>query len=662
MRARTVRRGQSVRWRPIRRGPFARPGPASVLHRARTGPRARRNRLPPPGCTRHRAELRSIFLSPATVRPCAGVRCRGAVWRCCTARTVTVRVRSAQLLVKGDVLTGSEAGTVLTVDFTSAGRVLGSTTVTADGSGRGGVPAVLRADVADGASVVGDVCGAARRRSRRRSVRGPDGDADGVPDWVEARTAERGTDARAPARAWPRCRWRSAAPTSPSTPAPAVAPRAGRSPRRRASRRTRSPTGCSASRSRRHPGGGADGATDPAGGRGPTGYAKWDPATGAVTDFSFDGTTGAVFDSNVVTLHLVDGGRGDADGVVNGVIVDPGGPTGLPPLVQTFYVPLPEPQLLGLLADDQLRRRRARCRPTSRSPRSPTGRWWFTTSGRTGTRPTCSNPTQIHHADLGRRQPANGAAPGVAQRPDRGRRTSSSSTTRSTRPPRWPSTSTGATSSPSPRPWRSPAWPGRRSRAVTGPLFAEGVEVYDTGNWGTDFRAPVGVNLADGRRQRHVQLHRADVMAAQVRHHRPDRRRHERHLRDHHHPQRGAGVPGQRQRPARGPGARRQAGPGDTADRHARLELREPVVLDGADRRLVQHLLHARRPTTTTHPRPRCSCTTRGTSAITVGWRTVRRRTQTSFMVAAGATVRKTLPTNTGGRSSTAPAASRSTR
>src|SRR5262249_20636409 len=68
----------------------------------------------------------------------------------------------------------------------------------------------------------------------------------------------------------------------------------------------------------------------------PTGYSKYDPATGRISDFSFDGTTGAVISGNVITLHLVDGGRGDADGVVNGVIADPGGPTGLPPLVQTF--------------------------------------------------------------------------------------------------------------------------------------------------------------------------------------------------------------------------------------------------------------------------------------------------------------------------------------
>jgi hypothetical protein len=55
-------------------------------------------------------------------------------------------------------------------------------------------------------------------------------------------------------------------------------------------------------------------------------YYKHDPVTGAVTPFMFDGRTGAEIHGQVVTLHLVDGGPGDADGVANGVIVDPGGP------------------------------------------------------------------------------------------------------------------------------------------------------------------------------------------------------------------------------------------------------------------------------------------------------------------------------------------------
>src|SRR5206468_3902636 len=57
----------------------------------------------------------------------------------------------------------------------------------------------------------------------------------------------------------------------------------------------------------------------------PETYLKEDPATGRLEPFTFDGSTGAEIRGNVVTLHLVDGGRGDADGVANGVILDPGG-------------------------------------------------------------------------------------------------------------------------------------------------------------------------------------------------------------------------------------------------------------------------------------------------------------------------------------------------
>ncbi|MDA8746084.1 hypothetical protein N9N28_15780, partial [Rubripirellula amarantea] len=41
-------------------------------------------------------------------------------------------------------------------------------------------------------------------------------------------------------------------------------------------------------------------------------------------EFLFDGTTGAVFNGNEVTLHFVDGLRGDNDLTENGIIVDPG--------------------------------------------------------------------------------------------------------------------------------------------------------------------------------------------------------------------------------------------------------------------------------------------------------------------------------------------------
>ncbi|MBR9814947.1 hypothetical protein GYB61_13980, partial [bacterium] len=47
---------------------------------------------------------------------------------------------------------------------------------------------------------------------------------------------------------------------------------------------------------------------------------------GSSFEFLFDGTEGAQISGNIVTLRLVDGGLGDADGAANGVIVDPGAP------------------------------------------------------------------------------------------------------------------------------------------------------------------------------------------------------------------------------------------------------------------------------------------------------------------------------------------------
>ncbi|MCA9212040.1 MAG: matrixin family metalloprotease, partial [Planctomycetales bacterium] len=48
-------------------------------------------------------------------------------------------------------------------------------------------------------------------------------------------------------------------------------------------------------------------------------------------DFRFDGTTGAKFAKDRITLIYVDGMRGDDDLIANGVIVDPGGPAGEAP-------------------------------------------------------------------------------------------------------------------------------------------------------------------------------------------------------------------------------------------------------------------------------------------------------------------------------------------
>lgn len=52
-------------------------------------------------------------------------------------------------------------------------------------------------------------------------------------------------------------------------------------------------------------------------------FSKYDPVSGLVSDFSFDGQTGATLHNGRITLNFVDGGRGDADGIVNGEIHDP---------------------------------------------------------------------------------------------------------------------------------------------------------------------------------------------------------------------------------------------------------------------------------------------------------------------------------------------------
>jgi len=76
-------------------------------------------------------------------------------------------------------------------------------------------------------------------------------------------------------------------------------------------------------------------------GQHPTHYYKLGPTAQHPMEwypFDYDGTTGATFDGNTVTLHLVDGQRGDADLLVNGRIIDPGGPAfawDTPPIIQT---------------------------------------------------------------------------------------------------------------------------------------------------------------------------------------------------------------------------------------------------------------------------------------------------------------------------------------
>ena len=52
---------------------------------------------------------------------------------------------------------------------------------------------------------------------------------------------------------------------------------------------------------------------------------KQNPSTGRLTEFYFDGHTGAIRTDFGYSLFLQDGGRGDDDGIVNGSIFDPGG-------------------------------------------------------------------------------------------------------------------------------------------------------------------------------------------------------------------------------------------------------------------------------------------------------------------------------------------------
>jgi hypothetical protein len=66
-------------------------------------------------------------------------------------------------------------------------------------------------------------------------------------------------------------------------------------------------------------------------GEAPATYWKYGPTpldgTNHWYEFLYNGTTGAEFNGNVITLHFVDGERGDHDlDATNGIIVDPGGP------------------------------------------------------------------------------------------------------------------------------------------------------------------------------------------------------------------------------------------------------------------------------------------------------------------------------------------------
>ena len=61
----------------------------------------------------------------------------------------------------------------------------------------------------------------------------------------------------------------------------------------------------------------------------PTTYFKYGPVGGGANgyyEFTYNGATGAEVLPGVIVLHLVDGARGDGDGVEDGVITDPGAP------------------------------------------------------------------------------------------------------------------------------------------------------------------------------------------------------------------------------------------------------------------------------------------------------------------------------------------------
>ncbi len=54
--------------------------------------------------------------------------------------------------------------------------------------------------------------------------------------------------------------------------------------------------------------------------------------------FMYDGQTGAEINQNIITLHFVDGLRGDEDITMNGSVIEPGGPAALPVLKPEIHV------------------------------------------------------------------------------------------------------------------------------------------------------------------------------------------------------------------------------------------------------------------------------------------------------------------------------------
>jgi len=82
-------------------------------------------------------------------------------------------------------------------------------------------------------------------------------------------------------------------------------------------------------------------------------YYKYGPTPDNTADhwyeFMYDGQTGAVISGNVVTLHFVDGLRGDYDITANGTIVDPGGPVLQTP--KRFSLPMATDKRLNYVYD-----------------------------------------------------------------------------------------------------------------------------------------------------------------------------------------------------------------------------------------------------------------------------------------------------------------------
>ena len=93
----------------------------------------------------------------------------------------------------------------------------------------------------------------------------------------------------------------------------------------------------------------------------PTTFWKYGPTPNNTTDhwyeFSYDGTTGAIVNGNRITLHFVDGLRGDSDLTANGQITDPGAPainsstSNQPPQVST---PMPDITVIEGAADQTI--------------------------------------------------------------------------------------------------------------------------------------------------------------------------------------------------------------------------------------------------------------------------------------------------------------------